>query len=154
MTRSVARGSALALVAALAVAALAGPASCGGRGESSPEGAFKAFSAALLGTRDDPKQMDKVYDLLSKADRRELTRRAEASRRLGGEARTGAEMLVLGRIQVAWTPKKIEVTKRSDRRAELAVTGPDRQRVRVVMVREDDGWRVSLGLAAGDARND
>ena len=66
---------------------------------------------------------------------------------MGGEARTTADMLALGRIQLAWTPKKVQVAKRTDRRAELVVTGPDNQRAHPVMVREDGGWRISLGLA-------
>jgi hypothetical protein len=123
-------------------------ADCDGKSDSSPEGAFRAFAAALQATREDSEQMQRVFALLSAADRRELERRAEASTRLGGEEREGAEMLATGRIQVAWVPKKIEVKKRADRRAELAVTGPNKQRARVVMVREDEGWRVSLGLAA------
>lgn len=143
-----ARVGGLIVVAVLVATAVFATADCDGKSDSSPEGAFRAFAAALQATREDAEQMNRVFALLSAADRRELERRAEAAKRLGGEAREGAEMLASGRIQVAWVPKRVEVKKRSDRRAELAVTGPDKQRARVVMVREDEGWRVSLGLAA------
>lgn len=134
----------------LALAVLLLAAACNSKSDSSPDGALRAFTAALTATREDSDQLERVTDLLSTPDRRELERRAEASKRLGGEERTVSEMLVLGRIQVAWVPRKIRVAKRTDRRAELDVTGPDKQRARVVMVREDEGWRVSLGLAASD----
>jgi len=58
---------------------------------------------------------------------------------------------VLSRMEIDWTPKKVKVDKRQDRRAEVVATGPDNQRARIVMVRESDGWRVSLGLAAARA---
>jgi hypothetical protein len=141
------RAVVLGVVALIVATTVYATADCGGRGDSTPEGAFRAFSAALQATREDAEQMRKVYALLSSADRRELERRAKASERLGGEARDGAEMLVTGRVQVAWVPKKIEVAERGDRRVELAVTGPKKQRARVVMVREGGAWRVSLGLA-------
>jgi len=142
------RAVGVVVAAVLAAAAIVATTDCDGKSDSTPEGAFRAFAAALQATREDSEQLRRVHALLSAADRRELERRAQASKRLGGDEREGAEMLVTGRIEVAWVPKKIEVKKRTDRRAELAVTGPDRQRASVVMVREDEGWRVSLGLAA------
>jgi len=138
-------GAVIAAASILALSTLTD--ACGGPSDSSPEGAFKAFAAALQAARDDPEQGDRVVALLAAADRRELQRRADASKRLGGEARTPASLLVLGRAEIAWVPKKVSVAKRQDRRAEVVVTGPEKQRARVVMVREDDGWRVSLGLA-------
>ena len=134
------RRSALAPAIVLALAA------CGGPSDSSPEAAFRSFVAALQATRDDPGQVDRVIALLSSSDRRELRRRADATKRLGGEAQTPADLLVLERMEIAWTPQKVAVAKRAGRRAEIVATGPERQRARIVMVQEDDGWRVSLGL--------
>jgi hypothetical protein len=123
-------------------------AACNTKSDSSPEGALRAFTAALAATREDADQLERVTALLSEPDRRELERRAGVSHHLGDAERTASDMLVLGRIQVAWVPRRIKVTKNDGRRAELAVTGPDKQRARVKMVHEPDGWRVSLGLAA------
>lgn len=119
---------------------------CSGPSDSSPESAFKSFVSALQAAREEPGQAKRVVELLSSADRRELQRRADATRRLGGEAPSLTDLLVLERMEVAWTPKKVKVAKRSGRRAEVVATGPDKQRARVTMVEEDDGWRVSLGL--------
>ncbi len=148
MTQRRARTVGVVVAAVLGAGAIVAMTHCDGKSDSTPEGAFRAFAAALQATREDSEQLRRVHALLSAADRRELERRAQASKRLGGDEREGAEMLITGRIEVAWAPKKVEVKQRSDRRAELAVTGPDRQRARVVMVREDEGWRVSLGLTA------
>lgn len=124
---------------------------CGGPTDSSPEGAFRKFVSALQAAREDSSQADRVLELLSSADRRELRRRADASKRLGGETPDLTELLVLDRMQISWTPKKVAVAKRHGREAEIVATGPQRQRARVTMVEEDGGWRVSLGLARARA---
>ncbi|MBI2897206.1 MAG: hypothetical protein HYY06_26855 [Deltaproteobacteria bacterium] len=122
---------------------------CGGPSDSTPEGAFKQFAAAVVASTDDEEQLERVYSLLSPADRRELDRRARQVMASGGPRTTGAQMLAHGRVLVQWVPKKVKVKQRTPDRVELVVTGTSRQRATIFMVPEGDAWRVDLGLGAG-----
>jgi hypothetical protein len=88
---------------------------------------------------------DGAWDLLSRESQEQLTdlvkRRAAGSE---GAIPEDPKEALFGSATLARPIEAVEVVKADERRAVLVVTHPGGERQEVVMVREEDGWRLSL----------
>jgi hypothetical protein len=125
---------------AIVLAAVASGRGCAS-GDSTPEGAARAFiSAARAGDR------RVAYSLLGPATQSRLTAAAaDATEKVGGSRRFAPEdLLEVGVSSTSWTPTDFREQSRSSDLATVSIEGPDGQRDILNLVRVSGRWRVEL----------
>lgn len=115
--------------------------------DATPEGAVKLFLDDMEAASDDPRVMQRAYDLLGPAARANLEERAHHTSLLQGRQVAPLEMLAAGRFGLTFRPKIYKAMRVGDR-ATVEVLGADavNEHASVVCVHEAGGWRVEPGL--------
>ena len=131
------------------VAVLALSAACSSNPDSTPDGTVRELVRLLGDESYDPAAKDKALGLLDPRTRRELARRAKVASESVGRPMKAADMIVSGGTTFRFDISKVRVIEERVDRAVVEVQGPGREKSRVRLVREGDGWRVVLGLGGG-----
>jgi len=125
------------------VAALAGSA-CQPAAED-PAKAFQLFLARVQEGR-----TAEAWKLLSKGSQEQLTALVqERAAAAGGKLEGEVHQLVFGTAELARPVEKLDVVSRDEARAVLRVTHVGGEQKELVMLREPDGWKLSLELPRG-----
>lgn len=137
-----ARSGWLALCAALLILC-----ACGQRREDAPEDALAQWVDAMNGSRADPATRRRAYELLARATRENLARRAAVASQLSGREVKPWEMLAPGRFALRFAFDRQALRARIDGdRATVTARGPRAEVAEVPLVREEGRWRVNLAL--------
>ncbi len=131
----------------IAILALSLILACCSADNVSPEGAVKAFMAAVASLKS-----EQAYNLLAPETQRELQRLAEkATLQTGGRhQQKPEEMLLLGLVQSRHEVHKMELISQDDQRAKVKLISKGKAKAteELELVKVDGGWRVLLKLSA------
>lgn len=131
---------------------LLGVAGCGGTPtDDTPQGAVRLFTAAMDRSAGDRRGLEEAYHLLSEPTRERLVARARMTAALGAAEREPWEMLVEGTAHPRFAPRpggfREHVDATDPERATVTVSGSEPGQVaEILVVHEEDGWRVVLDV--------